>query len=126
MAPPGLPSGFGPPSSAAVPMPAPPPAFQGPAPGTRKLVAVYEGQTFPVETPRFTIGRSKANSLPIRDGNVSREHAIVELVGGDHYIVDNASTNGVEFREQRITRKAIQDGDVFVIGGHSIEFRFQS
>lgn len=70
---------------------------------------------------RFVIGRGKASSdLTIRDPNVSRQHALVEFSGGNFYMVDMGSTNGIEFSGQRVQRKAIQNGDVFRICDHEL------
>lgn len=70
---------------------------------------------------RFIIGRGKTTSdLTIRDPNVSRQHALVEFSGGNFYMVDMGSTNGIEFSGQRVQRKAIQNGDVFRICDHEL------
>jgi neural Wiskott-Aldrich syndrome protein len=74
-----------------------------------------------VSKDRFIIGRGKTSSdLTIRDPNVSRQHALVEFSGGNYYMVDMGSTNGIEFSGQRVHRKAIQNGDVFKICDHEI------
>ncbi len=97
---------------------APPPPSQRQAVG---LTLHFEGHAYPVTKERFIIGRGKATSdLTIRDPNVSRQHAVVEYTGGIFYIVDMGSTNGIEFRGQRVQRKAIQSGDVFRICDHDI------
>jgi len=85
------------------------------------LTLHFEGNAYPVTKDRFIIGRGKANSdLTIRDPNISRQHALVEFAGGTYYIVDMGSTNGIEFRGQRVQRKAIQNGDVFRICDHEV------
>ena len=53
--------------------------------------------TDPVTKDRFIIGRGKQSSdLTIKDPNVSRQHAMIEFLNGQYYIVDMGSTNGVE------------------------------
>jgi pSer/pThr/pTyr-binding forkhead associated (FHA) protein len=94
-------------------------------PGTARpgagLILHFEGNAYPVNKDRFIIGRGKAHSdLTIRDPNISRQHALVEFAGGTYYIVDLGSTNGIEFRGQRVQRKAIQNGDVFRICDHEV------
>ena len=72
---------------------------------------------------RFIIGRGKQSSdLTIKDPNVSRQHAMVEYLNGQYYMVDMGSTNGVEFNGQRITRKVIGEGDSFRICDHAVRF----
>jgi pSer/pThr/pTyr-binding forkhead associated (FHA) protein len=81
------------------------------------------GEQFPVGRERFIIGRGKQSSdLTIQDPNVSRQHAMVEYVGGHYYIVDMGSTNGVEYDGQRVQRRAINDGDTFRVCGHDLLF----
>ena len=58
----------------------------------------YRGQQFPITKDRFVIGRGKQTSdLTIKDPNVSRQHAMIEFVGGQYFIIDLGSTNGVEY-----------------------------
>jgi pSer/pThr/pTyr-binding forkhead associated (FHA) protein len=105
--------------------PAAPPAQAGPAVvgNGRKLVVYYRGTRSEVNKDRFIIGRGKQSSdLTIKDPNVSRQHAMVECLNGQYFMVDMGSTNGVEFNGQRLQRKPIAHGDVFAICDH--EFRF--
>jgi pSer/pThr/pTyr-binding forkhead associated (FHA) protein len=96
-----------------------------PAPG-QTLSATYEGQRYAVEKDRFIIGRGKSScDLTISDPNVSRQHAMVELLNGHYYMVDMGSTNGVEFHGQRIARKQIAPGDRFRICDHEIIFTYR-
>lgn len=91
------------------------------APVARALTIHYQGRPFQVTKDRFIIGRGKTSSdLTIRDPNVSRQHALVEFSGGNFYMVDMGSTNGIEFSGQRVQRKAIQNGDVFRICDHEL------
>ena len=92
------------------------------APG-KTLVVYYRGTRSEVNKDRFIIGRGKQSSdLTVKDPNVSRQHAMVERLNGQFFMVDMGSTNGVEFNGQRLQRKPISDGDVFAICDH--EFRF--
>lgn len=111
-------------------MPQPPPPQQrmpgmGPGPG-RTLVAIFEGQQYPVTKEEFVIGRGqKTSDLTIRDSNVSRRHACVVLYNGQHWIVDQQSTNGIEYNTGKVERKVIEDGDVFRICDHEIQFVYR-
>ena len=109
-------------------MGAPPPPQQGstPAPGGPTLAAFYAGQRFVVNKDRFIIGRGKQSSdLTIKDPNVSRQHAMVEFLNGQYYMVDMGSTNGVEYNSQRIARKAIAEGDLYRICDHEVRFSYR-
>jgi len=104
--------------------------MQGPMPGQQAqgptLAAFYGGQRFVVNKDRFIIGRGKQSSdLTIKDPNVSRQHAMVEFLNGQYYMVDMGSTNGVEYNGQRIARKAIAEGDLFRICDHEVRFSYR-
>ena len=103
--------------------PAPPIAPQY---GGGGLNIYYQGERFPINKDRFIIGRGKQSSdLTIKDPNVSRQHAMIEFLNGQYYIVDMGSTNGVEYNGQRVQRKVINEGDVFRVCDHELQFSFQ-
>lgn len=116
------------PQRSAAPLPPPPQGNRAPAPVLEEraqpaphLVLYHQGQAFPVSKERYIIGRGKSSSdMTIRDPNISRQHAIVELLQGVYYMVDLGSTNGIEFGGQRVQRKAIHHGDVFKICDHEV------
>jgi neural Wiskott-Aldrich syndrome protein len=109
------------------------PAAGGPPPVPRSmpgsapvLYAIYEGQRHPVTKEEFVIGRGqKTSDLVIRDSNVSRRHAVVVLHNGQYWMVDQQSTNGVEFMGAKIDRKRIEEGDVFKICDYEITFSYR-
>jgi neural Wiskott-Aldrich syndrome protein len=106
------------------------PGGMGPAPmagaNGPQLGVIYNGQRMTVNKDRFIIGRGKQSSdLTIKDPNVSRQHAMVEFLNGQYYMVDMGSTNGVEFNGQRIARKAIAEGDLFRICDHEVRFSYR-
>lgn len=109
--------------------PAPPPmplAPSTPSQPSGTLSITYQGEVFQVTKDRFIIGRGKQNSdLTIKDPNVSRQHAMIEFLTGQYYIVDMGSTNGVEYNGQRVQRKVISDGDTFKVCDHELRFSFQ-
>jgi len=117
----------------AAPAAPPPPPFAPPAlpipkgpPIQPTLAVMYGGQTYAVNKDRFIIGRGqKVADLTIKDPNISRQHAMVELHGGQYFIVDMGSTNGVEHNGQRIARRPIAEGDVVRICDHEVKFTFR-
>jgi hypothetical protein len=111
--------------SKAPPLPAPP-AVSAPSQPSGSLTITYQGEVFQVTKDRFIIGRGKQTSdLTIKDPNVSRQHAMIEFLTGQYYIVDMGSTNGVEYNGQRVQRKVISDGDTFKVCDHELRFSFQ-
>jgi pSer/pThr/pTyr-binding forkhead associated (FHA) protein len=88
---------------------------------SRRLVLTYQGRTYDVEKEHFIIGRSKGQAdLRLDDPNVSRQHAAIERIGSIYYLVDLGSTNGVFVGDDKITRRALVDGDTIVITTHHI------
>lgn len=109
--------------------PPPPPPAPAPAPAhggyTAGLNVYYSGERFPINKDRFIIGRGKQSSdLTIKDPNVSRQHAMIEFLNGQYYIVDMGSTNGVEYNGQRVQRKVINEGDTFRVCDHELRFSY--
>ncbi len=119
------------PNTRGVPL-APPPQGTGrfgpptPANYAGQLSVVYAGERMPVNKDRFIIGRGKQSSdLTIKDPNVSRQHAMIEFLNGQYYMVDMGSTNGVEYNGQRIQRRPISEGDVYRICDHEVGFTYR-
>jgi hypothetical protein len=104
----------------------PPPMVQSRSGSHRVLYAVYDGQEVAVTKEEFVIGRTQRMcDLVIRDTNISRQHARVVLHNGAWWIIDNQSTNGVEFHGAKIQQKRVDDGDVFTICGHDVQFVYR-
>lgn len=87
---------------------------------------IFNGQKIPVTKPVFKIGRgAKTADLPIKDGNVSREHAAVVRRDNAYYIRDLGSLNGVEYEGRKVNEKRIEEGDVFRICDYAISFTYR-
>lgn len=90
------------------------------------LHVMFQGRTIPIEGDEFIIGRgAKTSDLPIKDGNISRRHAAVVFQQGAFYIRDLGSTNGIEYRGQRIEGKRIEEGDVFRLCDYELRFTYR-
>ena len=120
-----------PPMPPRLPLPPPPPpprsrratgSFVGEKAAVGETIALRLGtERVIVDRDRFVLGRSARDAqLPLRDGGVSRQHAIVERAPGGWVIVDMASTNGIHLNGVRVTRAAIRAGDVLEIGPFTI------
>lgn len=72
-----------------------------------------------------TIGRQPDNLLRIDNPAVSGHHAKVYWEG-DHYVLeDTESFNGTYVNNHSISKVILKDGDIALIGKHTIEFRDQ-
>lgn len=88
----------------------------------RVLGGPRAGARLALTRERFVIGRIQSADLAIPDANVSRQHSMIELVGGRFWLVDMGSTNGPVHRGQRVTRLELSDGVEFEIGGSLIRY----
>lgn len=74
--------------------------------------------------PLMTIGRDKKNHIVLPDPLVSRNHAIIRLLGAeDFYLIDSGSANGCHINGKRIaTPVMLNDGDHIAIGSTMLQF----
>ncbi|AWV87841.1 FHA domain-containing protein [Bradymonas sediminis] len=103
-----------------------PPAAPQPGPGRGPLYLIFNNNRYLVNNDKFIIGRgSQQTDLTIRDGNISRQHCAVIHRNGNYYIKDLGSTNGIEYRGNRIESKRIEDGDIFFLCDYELRFSYQ-
>ncbi|MEO0323452.1 MAG: FHA domain-containing protein [Myxococcota bacterium] len=107
-----------------------PPPLPGPARRSgrprERLFILFEGKKIPVTKDEFVIGRgAKTADLPIKDGNISRRHAVIVWDEEGYRITDLGSTNGLEFRGQRIRQKTLAEGDVIQVCDYELRFTFR-
>ena len=69
-----------------------------------------------------TIGRLPDNTVMIDNPAVSSHHACVFRAGDDYVVEDLESTNGTFVNEKRVTRHTLQNGDVLLVGKHTLVF----
>jgi pSer/pThr/pTyr-binding forkhead associated (FHA) protein len=91
---------------------------------------VYEGETLQrtevFEQKAIRIGKAGQAHLRISDPNVSRQHAIVEVLdSGEVRITDLESTNGTFLNGVKIDRAVLKSGDEIVIGQTRLVVRFE-
>ena len=76
-----------------------------------------------LERERLCIGRMATNDVVLAFPQVSRQHAELRFVGGQWWIADLHSTNGLQLDARRIQDHALRDGDRVVLApGISIRF----
>lgn len=119
--------GFGaPPPAAPQPAPAQQPAGQFAGSPRGPLYLIFNNNRYVVDSDKFIIGRgSQQTDLTIRDGNISRQHCAVIHRNGNYYIKDLGSTNGIEYRGNRIESKRIEEGDAFFLCDYELRFTYQ-
>ncbi|HEX7175301.1 MAG TPA: FHA domain-containing protein [Pyrinomonadaceae bacterium] len=76
-----------------------------------------EPRRIALRSPRLSVGRGADNDLCINDTNLSRRHAIVEVIAGRPYISDCGSSNGTTVNGQTVTSAIeLYDGDRINLG----------
>ena len=91
--------------------------------GRDTLYLLFNNNRYEIERDRFVIGRgSSSTDLTIRDGNISRQHCAIIYRNNNWYLKDLDSTNGVEYRGNRIESKRIEEGDVFYLCDYPLQF----
>ncbi len=90
-----------------------------------KLVLSFNGATvreYELDQETMTIGRKPENDIHIDNLAVSGKHAKILTILNDSFIEDLGSTNGTFINGQKITKHALQPGEVIVIGKHELKY----
>jgi hypothetical protein len=87
--------------------------------GRRVSLAVLDGpdlgRIYRVESPSVTIGRGGAE-VQLEDGEVSRQHARLEMRGGRAVVRDLGSTNGTFVDDVKVAEAEIENRGEFRVG----------
>jgi len=70
----------------------------------------------------MSIGRRPGSDILIDNLAVSGNHASIFTIGDDSFIQDLDSTNGTYINNKKITKHHLKNGDVIVIGKHSLVY----
>ncbi len=80
---------------------------------------------FRIEKDEIFIGREKDNDIVIPDKSVSRKHLKITKRFDGYYLEDLGSANGTYFKNEKITEKLLQTGDIIYIGTTGINIFFE-
>jgi adenylate cyclase len=77
-----------------------------------------------VNTNSWTIGRGRENAIPLPDKSMSRNHAMVQIIGKDEfYLIDLGSRNGSYVNGRRVTTPiCLKSGDRLTLGESNLDF----
>jgi pSer/pThr/pTyr-binding forkhead associated (FHA) protein len=90
-----------------------------------KIILKYEDRILgeiPLGSYPTSIGRLPDNAVVIDNPAVSGHHARLVPEGEQHFLEDLHSTNGTFINGQRITRQALANGDVVLVGKHKLVY----
>src|SRR5215217_2076442 len=79
-------------------------------------------QTIPMEQGKLTIGRQAGNDVVLEDTQSSRNHCLIEHVGGDYVLRDLSSKNGTRVNGQLVTQVVLGPDDTITIGQTNMKF----
>src|SRR5207302_1088694 len=80
------------------------------------LVQGNEQKNIVLNRTPFTVGRKVDKDLVIADPRVSRDHAQIELEGGEFFLVDQGSKHGTFVNGERIQRQKLERNDRMEFG----------
>lgn len=86
------------------------------------LCTLANGETIRIDRDSMVIGRSRACDIVVQSAKVSRQHASVSFQGGDLWIEDLGSANGVWHNGEKVARFKVGNGDVFTISDETLLF----
>lgn len=94
-----------------------------PVPVRRQWVCTLaSGETIRVDKDSMVIGRSRTCDIVIPSAKVSRQHASITFSGGELWIEDLGSANGVWHDGEKVTRTKVAHGDTFTISDEVLRF----
>ena len=98
--------------------------FIGTGGGTPTISVAGQGfsQNFMLHKTSMTAGRKEGNDIVIPIATVSSNHAIFSNEGGNWYITDNGSTNGIIVNGNKIQKQMLKQSDKIQLGGALITF----
>jgi serine phosphatase RsbU (regulator of sigma subunit)/pSer/pThr/pTyr-binding forkhead associated (FHA) protein len=81
-------------------------------------------KVFRLDSPEVLIGRSSECQVVIKNLNVSRRHARVSQVGGQHKLVDLNSRYGTFVNGERVAERLLKAGDRIELGSDGVPLLF--
>jgi pSer/pThr/pTyr-binding forkhead associated (FHA) protein len=76
----------------------------------------------PLDKPEIVIGRGDDCDVHLRHATVSRRHARVWCTGGDYWVEDLGSSNGVRVNDAEVARHKLAPNDRVRIGKFVLVF----
>ena len=80
------------------------------------------GNVFPITKPRVFIGRGSAMDVQLKDSEVSRRHAMLEVHDDEGLLLDLGATNGTFVDGARIDKVTVASRSEFTIGSTTLMF----
>jgi hypothetical protein len=78
------------------------------------------GTVFQIHKPRVFLGRGSAMDIQLRDSEVSRRHAVLEVREAEVGITDLGATNGTWVEGERVRHRTLGHQDEFTLGSTTL------
>jgi len=98
----------------------PPPLPPDPRYSLAVIAGGQAGSVFQIHKSRLLIGRGSSMDIQLRDSEVSRRHAMLEIRDPDVVLTDLDATNGTWFNGARITSTELDHQDEFTLGSTTL------
>jgi sulfate permease, SulP family len=83
-------------------------------------------RAYPLHGGNLVIGRDPACGICLQDAQVSWQHAVLSEAGGTCFIEDLGSSNGTFVGPQRISRQALNAGEIIRIGPYELSLQMRA
>jgi hypothetical protein len=91
-----------------------------------ELEVLHDGEVtdqLSCENEVVRLGRDQRLEVWLPDPTLSKHHATIRKAGDAYVLVDEASTNGTFVNEQRVSRRALNEGDLIRLGSYTLRFQ---
>jgi hypothetical protein len=78
------------------------------------------GSVFQIHKPRILLGRGSAMDIQLRDSEISRRHAMLEIRDPEVTLTDLGATNGTWFNGAKIQTAKLGHQDEFTLGSTTL------
>jgi predicted Zn finger-like uncharacterized protein len=84
------------------------------------IAGAQAGSVFTVNKPRIYMGRGNNMDVQLKDAEISRRHAMLEVRGDEVTLVDLGATNGTFVAGERIERVDLSNQNEFTLGSTTL------
>jgi predicted Zn finger-like uncharacterized protein len=84
------------------------------------IAGAQAGSVFQISKPRIFLGRGSAMDIQLKDSEVSRRHAMLELRVDQASLIDLGATNGTFVGGERIQRAELNNRSEFTLGSTTL------
>jgi len=84
------------------------------------IAGAQAGTVFQITKPRVYLGRGSAMDIQIRDSEVSRRHAVLEIRDPTVSLTDLGATNGTWVNARRVEATELHHQDEFTLGSTTL------